>query len=130
MDGTSDHHLLITQEAAALLQPYMRQKSALNWLVHDRQSSPVIPYVLLQGDYYYRERDLASFITRTLDAKARFVRINHLLQADHRALPERRRKHERRRTKTIGLQQGIERRQDPDLNRRQSTENDRRIRPS
>ncbi|MEO6145513.1 MAG: hypothetical protein ABIT70_00390 [Sulfuriferula sp.] len=130
MDGTSDHHLLITQEAATLLQPYMRHKSALNWLVHDRQSSPVIPYILLQGDYYYRERDLASFITRTLDAKARFIRINHLLQADHRKLPDHRRMNERRRTKTMGLQQGIERRQAPDSNRRQSTDSDRRIRSS
>jgi hypothetical protein len=126
MDGTSDHHLLITQEAAALLQPYMRHKSALNWLVHDRQSNPVIPYILLQGDYFYRERDLASFITRTLDAKARFVRINHLLQADHRKLPE-----HRRRTKTIDLQQGIERRKESDSNRRRRrTDSDRRIRSS
>ncbi|MES2406501.1 MAG: hypothetical protein V4528_04170 [Pseudomonadota bacterium] len=130
MDGITDHNLLITQEAAALLQPYMRHQSAMNWLVHDRQRSPVIPFILLQGDYYYRERDLISFITHTLDAKARFIRINHLLHADHRKSPERRRKNERRKTKMITLKPGIERRQARNPDRRQSTDMDRRTRPS
>ncbi|MHB1245234.1 MAG: hypothetical protein ACYCZH_02255 [Sulfuriferula sp.] len=130
MDGISDHNLMITQEAAALLQPYLRHKLAMNWLVHDRLRSPVIPFILLQGDYYYRERDLISFITHTLDAKARFIRINHVLHADHRKLPERRRKNERRRMKPIDLQRGIERRQAGNPNRRQSADRDRRTRPS
>ncbi|MHB1176275.1 MAG: hypothetical protein ACYCZJ_14235 [Sulfuriferula sp.] len=130
MDDTSDHNLLITQEAAALLQPYMRHQSAMNWLVHDRLRSPVIPFILLQGDYHYRERDLISFIIHTLDAKARFIRINQILHADHRKLPEHRRKNERRRTKMIALQPGIERRQARNPNRRQRTDMDRRTRPS
>ena len=130
MDGITDHNLLITQEAAALLQPYMRHQSAMNWLVHDRQRSPVIPFILLQGDYYYRERDLVSFITQTLDAKARFIRINHLLHADHRNSPERRRKNERRKSKMITLQPVIERRKARNPDRRQSTDMDQRFHPS
>ncbi len=125
MDDTSDHTLLTEQEAAALLQPYMHNKSAMDWLAHDRQRDPVIPFILLQEDSYYREGDLAFFITRMLDSKARFVRIHHHFCADHRNLSERRGKGERRKREAIYLRQGIERRRWTDLDRRLNSSNRR-----
>ena len=118
MDDVTEHILLTEQEAAALLQPYMHNKSAMDWLAHDRQRDPVIPFFLLGKSPYYRERDLTLFITRMLDSKARFVRINHLLYLDHRNVSERRGNGERRRREAIHLRQGIERRRWTDLDRR------------
>lgn len=128
MDNTSDHALLTVQEAAALLQPYMRNKSAIDWLTHDRQCNPVVPFILLQRDSYYRERDLIFFITHMLDSKARFVRVNDQLCADHRNLSERRRNGERRKNEMTHLRQGIERRQWRALDRRLN-ESNRRAHP-
>lgn len=110
MGDTSDHTLLTEQEAASLLHPYLHNKSAMDWLANDRQRDPVIPFLSLQGEPYYREGDLIFFITHMLDPKARFVRVNNRLYADHRNLSERRRNAERRQPEAIHLQQGIERR--------------------
>ena len=110
MGDTSDHSLLTAQEAAALLQPYMH-KPAIDWLENDRKLAPVISFMMLQGEPYYREGDLIFFITHTLDPKAYFVRVNNRLYADHRSLSDRRRHGERRKREAIHLQQGIERRQ-------------------
>lgn len=119
MGDTSDHTLLTEQEAAALLQPFVHNKSAMDWLAHDRQHDPVIPFILLQGDPYYREGDLIFFITRMLDSKARFVRVDNQLRAERRNLSDRRRR-ERRRHAATYLQQGIERRRRADPDRRLS----------
>lgn len=128
MGDASDHSILTELEAATLLQPYMpNNKSAMDWLAHDRQSDPVIPFILLLEDPYYREGDLTLFITRMLDSKARFVRINHLLYPDHRKLSERRGTGERRKREAIQLRQGIERRRHwTDLDRRLSGDINRR----
>lgn len=120
MGDTSGHILLTEQEAAALLQPYVHNRSALDWLAHDRQRDPVIPFILLQGDPYYRAGDLIFFITRMLDSKARFVRIDNQLHAERRNLSERRRNGERRKCEVIYLRQGIERRRRAEPDRRLS----------
>lgn len=125
MGDTSDHTLLTEQEAAALLQPYVHNKSTLDWLANDRLRGPAIPFILLQGDPYYRESDLIFIITRMLDSKARFVRVNNRLYADHRNLSERRRNGERRKCEVVYLRQGIERRRRSDPDRRLSSSNRR-----
>lgn len=112
------HILLTEQEAAALLQPYVHNKSAMDCLANDRQRAPVIPFILLQRESYYRGRDLIFIITCMLDSKARFVRVNNQLYPDHRNLSKRRRNGERRRGEAIYLWQGIERRRWVDPNRR------------
>lgn len=129
MGDTPDHSLLTEQQAAALLQPYLHDKSAMDWLANDRQLDPVIPFMQLQGEPCYREGDLIFFITHMLDPKARFVRVNNWLYTDHRNLSERRRNGERRKSKAIHLQQGIERRHWGDLERRLSVGFDRRAQP-
>lgn len=129
MGNTSDHTLLTEQEAAALLQPYIHNKSAMDWLAHDRLRGPAIPFILLQGDPYYRESDLVFIITRMLDSEARFVRVNHRLYADHRNLSERRRDGKRRKREMIYLRQGIERRRWGDPDRRLSGGANRRAHP-
>ncbi|WP_124706293.1 hypothetical protein [Sulfuriferula multivorans] len=130
MDDASSHTILTEQEAAALLQPYTPNKSAVDWLAHDRQRDPVIPFILLGKTPYYRERDLIFFITRMLDSKVRFVRINHLLYLDHRNVSERRRTSERRKREAIHLRQGIERRRWTDLDRRLGGGMNRRSHPA
>lgn len=126
MGDTSDHALLTEQEAVTLLQPYLHNKSAIDWLENDRQGNPIIPFILLQGISYYREDDLIFFITHMLDPKARFVRVNNQLYGDHRNLSERRRNGERRKSEVIPLRKGIERRRWGDLDRRLSGGFDRR----
>lgn len=128
MGNTSDHTLLTEQEAAALLQPYVHNKSAMAWLAHDRQSDPVIPFMLLQGEPYYREGDLIFFVTHTLDPKARFIRVHNQLNIDHRNLSDRRGRSERRQHAMIHLQQGIERRRRD--SRRMRGESARRSQPA
>ncbi len=130
MGDVIDQTLLTEQEAASLLQPYMHKKSAMVWLTHDRRRDPVIPFFLLGKSPYYREGDLTLFITRMLDSKARFVRINHLLYLDHRNVSERRGNGERRRREAIHLRQGIERRRWTDLDRRLSGGINRRSHPT
>lgn len=120
------HVLLTEQEAAALLQSYMHHKSAMDWLAHDRQRDPVLPFIVLRESHYYREGDLTSFITRMLDSKARFVRIKDRLYGDPRNMSERRETGERRKRQAIHLRQGIERRRWTALDRRQSTGINRR----
>ncbi|MES2364710.1 MAG: hypothetical protein V4563_02365 [Pseudomonadota bacterium] len=129
MDDVTDHTLLSEQEAASLLQPYMHNKSAMDWLTHDRQRDPIIPFFLLGKNPYYREGDLTLFITRTLDSTVRFVRINHLLYLDHRNVSERRMTGGRRQRKAIHLQKGIERRRWMDLDRRLEAGINRRTHP-
>ncbi|MHB1098298.1 MAG: hypothetical protein ACYCZR_01970 [Burkholderiales bacterium] len=123
-NNTSDHTLLTAQEAAALLQPYIPNKSALNWLAHDRLRGPIIPFILLQGEAYYREGDLIFIITRMLDSEARFVRVNNRLYADHRNVHERR-SDERRKRENVLLGLGIERRQEGKFDHRLNTRNRR-----
>lgn len=130
MNDTPDHTLLTEQEAAALLQPYVHNKSAMDWLANDRQRDPVIPFILLQGEPCYREGDLTFFIAHTLDAKVHFVRVNNQLHADHRSLSDRRRNGERRKSEAIHLRQGIERRRWGNLDRRLSGDSDRRAQPA
>lgn len=118
MGDTSGHALLSEQEAAALLQPYLHNKSAIDWLENDRQRDPVIPFILLQGNARYREGDLTLFITQMLDTKAHFVHANNHLYVDHRSLSERRSIGDRRMGHEIHLRQGIERRHWGDMDRR------------
>ena len=108
---TSDHLLLTEQEAAEFLQPHMPNKSVKIWLAYDRQSDPIIPFLLVQGQPCYLESDLERFVTHTLKTSARFIRLNKRLRPDRRNL------HERRRNGGQGadLQHGIKRRRRGDL---------------
>jgi diguanylate cyclase (GGDEF)-like protein/PAS domain S-box-containing protein len=86
-----DHLLLTEQEAAAFLQPHMPNKNVNTWLSHDRQSDPIIPFFLVQGQPCYLETDLEKFVSHTLKTSARFIRLNNRLHPERRNLQERRR---------------------------------------
>jgi hypothetical protein len=118
MDDTSNHILLTEEETAALLQPHAHNKSIRAWLAKDRQQDPVIPFVLLQGEPYYRESDVVDFIIHALDPSARFVRVHNHLATEHRESSHRRRHADRRRGEAIQLQPGIERRRRDAMDRR------------
>lgn len=117
----NDNHILLTeQEAAAILQPHMRNKSALHWLENDRLHEPAIPFHFLQGQPYYLELDLLAFITRVLNPAARFVRIDNQLRTDNRSMSDRRKHADRRVNVAIVLSHGIERRRPGHADRRSS----------
>ena len=118
MSEKSDHILLTEQEAATILQPNMRNKSALRWLEIDRVRDPVIPFHFFQGQHYYLEQDLLAFITRKLNPAARFVRVDNQLRTDSRNDSDRRKIVNRRVNVEIALSLGIDRRQPGRHNRR------------
>ena len=126
MSDKTDHILLTGQEAAAMLQPHMRNKSAAHWLETDRLQEPAIPFHFLQGQPYYLELDLFAFITRLLNPAARFVRIDNRLRTDNRKTPDRRIRVDRRKNVEIVLSHGIERRHSSHADRRHSNHADRR----
>lgn len=126
MSDKTDHILLSEQEAAAILQPHMRNKSALHWLENDRLHEPAIPFHFLQGQPYYLDLDLLAFITRVLNPEARFIRIDNHLRTDNRNKSDRRKNADRRMNAEIVLSHGIERRHPGNAERRSSSVSDRR----
>jgi diguanylate cyclase (GGDEF)-like protein/PAS domain S-box-containing protein len=123
---TSDHLLLTEQEAAAFLQPHMPSKSVKTWLVHDRQSDPIIPFFLIQGQPCYLESDLEKFVTHTLKTSARFIRLNNSLYPDRRNLLDRRKQVSHRPLGGGDLKYGIKRRRRGDLGLRLHTDLEQR----
>ena len=120
MDDTSYHVLLTEEEAAAILQPHMRNKSAAHWLENDRQYDPVIKFHYLQGQPYYLETNLVTFITKALNPAARFVRVRNQLLTDVRQVSERRRRRNRRMSAGVILSHLLERRDTDHFDRRLS----------
>ncbi|MDO8892510.1 MAG: hypothetical protein Q7V00_11735 [Sulfurimicrobium sp.] len=126
-DPLNNHVLLTADEVAALLQPFMRNKSALDWLANDRLRTPAIPFFVLQEEIYYRESDVIDFVRHVLSPSAHFVHVHNHLIPERREPSDRRSRHgDRRRKEAIALQPGIERRRwgqpdrrlQGDLNRR------------
>ena len=113
-----DQMLLTEQDAAALLQPYMRDKSALDWLAYDRRLNPALPFLRRNHEIYYPAADLVAFITRLMNPSARFVRMGQRLITEQRRLPDRRQQPERRHMSAGELKNGAERRLWGDLDRR------------
>ena len=113
-----DQILLTEQDAAALLQPHMRNKNALDWLAYDRRLNPAIPFLRRNDEIYYPAADVVAFITRLMNPSARFVRMGQRLIPEQRRLPDRRQQVERRHMGTAGLEQSTERRLWGDLDRR------------
>jgi len=107
----SDHLLLTEQEAVAFLAPHMPSKPVKSWLIHDRQSDPIIPFYMVQGQPCYLESDLEKFVTQTLKKSARFIRLNNRLHPERRNLQDRRKYVKQ----NADLQHGIKRRRRGDL---------------
>ena len=130
MSNKDDHILLTEQEAAALLQPHMHNKSAVHWLKNDRIHEPAIPFHLLQEQPYYLELDVLAFISRVLNPAARFVRVDNHVRTDNRKTSDRREHIDRRLNVKIVLAPGIERRRPGRDDRRSISNLDRRARIS
>ena len=113
-----DQMLLTEQDAAALLQPHMRNKSALDWLAYDRRLNPAIPFLRHNNEIYYPAADVVAFITRLMNPSARFVRMGQRLITEQRRLSDRRQRRERRHMSPAELKNGAERRLWGDLDRR------------
>ena len=124
---TSDDLLLTELEAAAFLQPHMPSKSVKTWLAHDRQSDPIIPFFLIQGQPCYLESDLENFVTHTLKTSARFIRLNNRLYPERRNLQDRRRHGNHRPLGGDDSQHGIKRRRRGDLGLRLHTDLEHRV---
>ncbi len=127
-DPHNNHVLLTADEVAALLQPLMRNKSALVWLANDRLGTPSIPFFVLQEETFYRESDVIDFVRHVLSPSAHFVHVHNHLIAERREPSDRRRHVDRRRREAIALQPGIERRRGGLPDRRQQGNSNRRAR--
>ena len=96
-------------EAAKLLQEFMPNKDARQWLLTDAQHDPVIPRILRAGEPHYDMSDLAAFVVRFLDPMANLHGVPRgvELQGSH---IDRRRGPDRRVNPPLLLGAGIERR--------------------
>lgn len=62
--------MLTLPQTIGLLQRFMPQRNAAEWLENDRRYSPVLPFLLLDNAIYYFEADLARFIHKITEAGA------------------------------------------------------------
>ena len=82
--------MLTLSQAIGLLQRFMPQRDAAEWLENDRRYSPVLPFLLLDNVIYYYEADLARFIrklteeTRLRHAKRRYDSNRRIYATDRR----------------------------------------------
>lgn len=100
--------LIAFGDAAKLLQEFMPNKDARQWLLNDAQHEPVIPRILRAGEPYYDMSDLAAFVVRFLDPMARLHGVPRGVSLQGAALD--RRRAERRVNPPSLLGAGIERR--------------------
>ena len=98
MKEISGDKFLNEGEAAAMLQPFMPNKDALSWLGTDRRSNPVIPSSRLDGEIYYREADLVTFVRYSLRTKPLPRALVRRRMSDRRQMEERRHNSDRRRS--------------------------------
>ena len=82
--------MLTLPQAIGLLQRFMPQRDAAEWLENDRRYSPVLPFLLLDNVIYYYEADLARFIrklteeTRLRHTKRRYDSNRRIYATDRR----------------------------------------------
>jgi hypothetical protein len=101
--------LIAFAEAAKLLQQFMPNKDARQWLRTDAQHDPVIPRILRGGEPHYDMNDLAAFVLRFLDPMAHLHGVPRGVQLQGSQL-DRRRSPDRRVNPPLLLGAGIERR--------------------
>lgn len=97
-------------DAAKLLQEFMPNRDARQWLLTDAQHEPVIPCVLRGGEPYYDMSDLANFVVRFLDPMARVGGGASAALVEVRPALNRRHGTDRRVNPPLLLAAGIERR--------------------
>jgi hypothetical protein len=85
-------------EAAAMLQPFMPNKDARAWLSSDRRFNPVIPVSHFDGEIYYREADLVTFVRYSMRAKPLPRSLVRRRIEDRRQMTERRHGADRRKS--------------------------------
>jgi hypothetical protein len=121
--------LIAFGDAAKLLQEFMPNKNARQWLLTDAQHEPVIPRILRGGQPHYDMSDLASFVVRFLDPMAHLEGVPPTASLEQRPQLERRNGADRRLNPPLLLAAGIERRHHAHGDRRGSAAvTDRRIR--
>lgn len=70
MHKTGQIRMLTIDQTIGLLQRFMNQRDAAQWLDMDRRHSPAIPFLQQGNVILYHEEDVLSFI-RKLDERAR-----------------------------------------------------------
>ncbi len=112
--------LLSEQEAAEFLQPFLLHKNAAEWLRSDRNSDPVISFMLIEGKAHYAQNDLLEFIEQLIQPAQMYFVNGVPAGIERREGKERRASLDRRFHAEIQLQPGVE--------RRSYTKPDRRLR--
>lgn len=59
------HHtsFLNLAQAGALLQRHLPERDAIAWLETDRKHDPIIPFIEANGQFFYLENDLLTFLS-------------------------------------------------------------------
>lgn len=73
MNGT--HKMLTLAQTIGLLQRFMPQRNAAEWLENDRRYSPVLPFMQIDNEVFYFEDDVARFVQK-LGAQAALRRAD------------------------------------------------------
>ncbi len=103
--------LLSLSQAGALLQRHLPDRDAIAWLQTDRKNNPTIPFMEADGQYFYSENDLITFLSHFSDKLAIRRNLDRRINATRRILlSERRFDIERRRRSLGGVRNHIDRR--------------------
>ena len=94
--------LLKLMQAGALLQRHLPERDAIAWLETDRKNDPTIPFIESEGQFFYSENDLVTFLSHF--ANNLIIRCNpdRRINASKRATSSERRNDIERRKQTLG----------------------------
>ena len=56
--------MLTLAQTIGLLQRFMQQRNAAEWLDNDRRYSPVLPFMQIDKEVFYFEEDVARFVQK------------------------------------------------------------------
>ena len=90
MNRNDFQKMLTLPQAIGLLQRFMPQRNAAEWLENDRRFSPVLPFLLIDNVIYYFEADLARLVLKLTEeaslrhAKRRYDSNRRIYATDRR----------------------------------------------
>lgn len=70
MHRNGHQKMLTLSQVIGLLQRFMPQRNAAEWLENDRLYSPVLPYLKREDTIFYLEDDIAQFVQKIAEPAA------------------------------------------------------------
>ena len=102
--SSSIHHtsLLSLAQAGALLQRHLPERDAIAWLETDRKFDPIIPFCETEGQFFYSENDLVTFLSHFSSNLTIRLIPDRRINASKRATSSERRTDNARRKQALG----------------------------